>query len=293
MLVSRNKKIRLFLSLLILFVMLMSLSVPASAKTKKPALNYKKKTVTINNLKATDDHSFTLQLNNAKGTSYAYTSKKSIATVKRKSKNQFTVTAKKKGTATITVRNRRKNYRCKVTVKKGSLYSIINSGKKVSMKNQMETGEFDTEEAKKNEVVRKEIKRIAKKVNKSMTERQAFDIIFRTIAKDYSYDNEYYTENHSKGLYEVIKTKSGVCIHYAGMLEKCCGYVGISCPIIMGTADGVGHAWNLVQFSDEEYECDLTAYDTGCKGQDICELSLYGYANRTTTNYGVYVEYYW
>lgn len=62
-----------------------------------------------------------LKLNNAKGTVTWKSGKTSVATVSKKGK----VTAKKKGTATITAVSGKKKYTCKITVKPGLVMSSV------------------------------------------------------------------------------------------------------------------------------------------------------------------------
>ena len=75
----------------------------------KPGLNYTKKNV---ELKA----SFRLKLTGVKASYKAKSSNTSIAKVKKVKKNVWKVYGKKKGTATITVKYKKKTYKCKVKV---------------------------------------------------------------------------------------------------------------------------------------------------------------------------------
>ena len=97
----------------------LSLAVPALLPAVPAPLTARAaaKTVKLNKTKATLYLGQTLQLklNNAKGTVKWKSSKKAVATVSSKGK----VTAKKKGSATITATNGKKSYKCKITVKKG------------------------------------------------------------------------------------------------------------------------------------------------------------------------------
>ena len=74
--------------------------------------------------------SFTLELKNAPSSVKWATSNKKIAAIKKISKNKYKVTAKKAGTAKITVKAGGKTYTCKITVKNkaGSQNTAANSG---------------------------------------------------------------------------------------------------------------------------------------------------------------------
>ena len=103
------------LYMFLLMVMLLAIPTQASAKVK---LN--KKTVTL-----TVGKSVKLKLKGTKKKVKWSSSKKSVATVNPKGK----VTAKKKGTATITAKVGKKKYKCKVTVKMKSKASQKNPAK--------------------------------------------------------------------------------------------------------------------------------------------------------------------
>lgn len=95
-----------WLSRIVILLMAAMLLMPLTASAATVKLN--KSTLTLKKGK-----SYTLKLNNASGKVTWSTSKKSVATVNKNGK----VTAKKKGTATITAKAGGKKYKCKVTVK--------------------------------------------------------------------------------------------------------------------------------------------------------------------------------
>lgn len=98
-------------------------------KTKKPIKKTKKNKVKINKTKATlnKGKKVTLKVTGTKSKVKWSTNKKSIATVTSKG----VVTAKKKGTATITAKVGKKKYTCKITVKQPTTKPINNKPDRV------------------------------------------------------------------------------------------------------------------------------------------------------------------
>lgn len=98
-------------SVVLVVMMMVTLVLPASAATKtKVSLNKTSATIYIGG-------NVTLKLNGASGKIKWTTSNKKVATVSKKGK----VTAKKAGSATITAKNGKKTYKCKLTVKNPAL----------------------------------------------------------------------------------------------------------------------------------------------------------------------------
>lgn len=66
----------------------------------------------------------------------------------------------------------------------------------------------------------------------------------------------------------IFEGRGAVCEGYAKSFQLLLNYAEIENVFVTGTANGVGHAWNLVRLEDEKwYWCDLTWDDTGRGGR--------------------------
>jgi transglutaminase/protease-like cytokinesis protein 3 len=65
-------------------------------------------------------------------------------------------------------------------------------------------------------------------------------------------------ESHSP--YGILVDKTGVCDGYAETACLILDRIGIECIKVLGTADGIGHAWNIVKIDGKYYHMDIT-YD--------------------------------
>ncbi len=52
-----------------------------------------------------------------------------------------------------------------------------------------------------------------------------------------------------------------ICRGYASAYQLLCEAADLSCSMVEGDADGVGHMWNLVTLNDETYYVDVTWAD--------------------------------
>ena len=77
-----------------------------------------------------------------------------------------------------------------------------------------------------------------------------------------TYDTRVYSESSMpKESYEavgLIKNKTAVCSGYAEAFQIFMELLDIESKIVTGKADGVNHAWNMVQLKDEWYHIDVT-----------------------------------
>lgn len=100
-------KLKKALTILLVFIMILTISPIQANAAKKVKLNKSKLSLYVGK-------SYTLKLKNIKNKIKWKSSKKSVATVSSKGK----VKAKKKGSCKITAKVGKKKYVCKVTVKK-------------------------------------------------------------------------------------------------------------------------------------------------------------------------------
>lgn len=65
-------------------------------------------------------------------------------------------------------------------------------------------------------------------------------------------DEDYYKA------YGALVNRKAVCNGYAEAMNLLLNTAGISCKMVVGTADGTDHAWNIVKLSDGWYQVDAT-----------------------------------
>jgi len=93
--------------------------------------------------------------------------------------------------------------------------------------------------------------------------------IFYWISHNIRYDDNILksSSNHfdrKNILNEVLRTRKGVCQHFAELFNACCQSVGIQSYVISGYTrqdsqlDPLSHAWNAVLFDSRYYEFDVT-----------------------------------
>lgn len=66
-----------------------------------------------------------------------------------------------------------------------------------------------------------------------------------------------------RSAYGAIVSKNTVCTGYARGFKALCDALDLPCYVIMGSHDGVTHAWNAVQVDGQTYYVDCTSADTG------------------------------
>ncbi|MBO5372417.1 MAG: Ig-like domain-containing protein [Lachnospiraceae bacterium] len=150
--------------------------------------------------------------------------------------NKGTVTAISKGNAVITAKAGKKKYTCKVCV-----YDVNYSNAKVAKK------------AKK--VIKKYIKASMNTEEKILA---IHDYMVLNCAYDY--------KNYLKGTIPfvsyspegVLIKKKAVCQGYAETFQLFMDSLGIPCKLVTGTANGGGHAWNMVKVSGKWFQIDVT-----------------------------------
>ncbi len=77
---------------------------------------------------------------------------------------------------------------------------------------------------------------------------------------DYIVQSTDYVEyaKYSQDIRSVLIYQRSVCAGYAGTFKFLCDKAKIPCVYVSGTANGAGHAWNMVQIGEEYYWVDTT-----------------------------------
>jgi hypothetical protein len=106
----------------------------------------------------------------------------------------------------------------------------------------------------------------------SMNEHQKEKAIHDYIVANVAYD----TTLEKYSAYEGLKNGLTVCSGYAQLAYKMLNQSGIDAKIVVGTANGGGHAWNLVKLNNIWYHLDCTWDDPV---PDVKGRILYNYFN--------------
>lgn len=158
--------------------------------------------------------------------------KKKVATVSPTGK----VKGISKGTATITAKAGNKKYNCQVLV-----YSANSSNKKV------------------NKVLNSVI---SKNIKASMSTVEKVKVIHDYLVLNCEYDYSNYLKNSipyvSYTPEGVLVKKRAVCQGYAETFKLFMDSLNIPCKLVTGTANGGGHAWNIVRIDGKWYQIDVT-----------------------------------
>lgn len=184
-------------------------------------------------------------LNNFSGVKWK-TSKKSVVSVSSSGK----IKAKKKGKATITATANGKKYKYKVVVYKKGISNRVKQVKKSCIKS-------------------------------SMTKYQKVKAVHDWMVRNVKYD--YYrlqinriprVSHTAKG---ALVKKVAVCDGYAYAFQKIMKSLKISCKVVIGSSDGVGHAWNMVKLGGKWYHIDVTFDDPIVNGSNANKTPYYNY----------------
>lgn len=95
-------------------------------------------------------------------------------------------------------------------------------------------------------------------INQDMSELDKVRKINDYIINRYEYD---YTIK-SVSAYSALTTSLAVCQGYAMTAYKMLNYAGIENRIVIGTARGISHAWNIVKIDGKWYQLDITNNDS-------------------------------
>lgn len=96
-------------------------------------------------------------------------------------------------------------------------------------------------------------------INDGMSEYDKVKAINDYIINRYEYD---YSLN-SINVYTALTTSEAVCQGYSMTAYKMFEYAGIKNRIVVGTARGTSHSWNIVMIDGKWYQIDITNNDSG------------------------------
>lgn len=102
------------------------------------------------------------------------------------------------------------------------------------------------------------------------------EAVFDFIADRCSYDNAAASDStlwQSYTAYGALINGRAVCEGYSRAVQLLCGYAGVRCALVKGTANGGNHMWNCVRVDGEWYNLDLTWCDGSSR--------IYNYFNVT------------
>ena len=106
-------------------------------------------------------------------------------------------------------------------------------------------------------------------------EQKIHDYIVQNV--EYGYPDGKETEDSDAyNAYGALAKGRAVCNGYAQAMKLLCDLAGVECQMVIGTADGENHAWNLIHLDDEWYHTDVTWDDPE---PDNSSRTLYSYFN--------------
>ena len=99
--------------------------------------------------------------------------------------------------------------------------------------------------------------------------------IYEYIIKNTEYNLK---AEESQNICSVFIQRSSVCMGYAKAMQYLLHNIGIPCIVVSGTADGVSHAWNLVQMDGDYYYVDATWGEPNITEKKIKDKETVNYA---------------
>ncbi len=184
---------------------------------------------------------------------YVWTSSKnSVVTVDATGR----IKAKKSGKAVITASNAYGTFSYKVNVYKKSVQNRVKQVKKLE---------------------------ISKKMSDYEKVRAVHNWMIRNISYDYK---NYLKRTLPYKVYTVegaLLDKKCVCQGYALAFKKMMDEYGVACVVVTGTANGGGHAWNMVKIGGKWYHIDVTWDDPITDGTDGNTQIFYTYFLKSTS----------
>lgn len=91
------------------------------------------------------------------------------------------------------------------------------------------------------------------------------EYLFNYITANCSYDNAAVTDTsrwQAFTSYGAIVDGLAVCEGYAKAMQLLAGYAGLTCTVVHGSSDGVGHMWNAIVIDGKWYDLDVTWCDS-------------------------------
>jgi transglutaminase-like putative cysteine protease len=143
-------------------------------------------------------------------------------------------------------------------------YTDLNTGKQVPY-----TKETIQEMSDK---IQTETRIILAGITPEMNDYQKVKYLHDYLATHVAYDSG---GNFQHNLYGALVEKRAVCDGYAFAFQYLLSLIGIDSRIVYGSADGVGHAWNIVRMDGEYYHVDVT-WDSTADETEPVTYSYFG-----------------
>lgn len=104
--------------------------------------------------------------------------------------------------------------------------------------------------------------RVMASIGTGGSNKQKVTKIYRYVTKNVNYDYSSSLKDTAYTSYAALVNKKAVCNGYAALVYDMCRKAGVPCRVIVGTANGGLHAWNLIKVSGKWYNADAT-WDAG------------------------------
>jgi hypothetical protein len=104
------------------------------------------------------------------------------------------------------------------------------------------------------------LKRVTDKMPEDYSDAQKYTYLAMVLATKCNYDKTYAIPTNGTA-YGALVNGCAICQGYASAYQLLCEVADLSCGMVEGQADGVGHMWNLVTLNDETYYVDVTWAD--------------------------------
>lgn len=115
-------------------------------------------------------------------------------------------------------------------------------------------------------------------------EKAIYDAIYETVIATTAYDNILFfstkggvlgkNDHLNKSSYGALVSGHTVCTGYARAFKALSDYLEYPSWVVLGTKDGVPHAWNLVYINHEAFYIDCTHGDTGESKENTFLLTI-------------------
>ena len=104
---------------------------------------------------------------------------------------------------------------------------------------------------------------ISSQIQSGMSDYEKEQAIHDYLVLNCAYDTSFRVENSTvesdvNKLYGILMNQKSVCNGYAEAMYILLNACDVECKIIVGTADGMPHAWNIVKLDGEWYQVDTT-----------------------------------
>lgn len=142
-----------------------------------------------------------------------------------------------------------------ITHKKSNIYEFYT----ITYNYEKNIDEIKSQSKKVDEIAQNIVENIT---NPSMTDFQKEKVIHDYIVNNTKYDKDNFDKNttpiESHTAYGVLVNKTAVCEGYAIAMKKMLDIANVESLIVIGKADNVDHAWNLVKLDGSWYHVDPT-----------------------------------